>query len=75
MPFLRPAFEKIAGKVALLVVHGDQDTVNPIEASRELAATASAAGVDASYATIPGGTHLTAYLDFASEIFDFLDAH
>ena len=68
-------FEKIAGKVALLVVHGDQDTVNPIEASRELAATARAAGVDARYATIPGGTHLTAYLDFASEIFDFLDAH
>jgi hypothetical protein len=25
------------------------------------------------YATVPGGAHLTAYLMYASEIFDFLD--
>jgi len=68
-------FERIAGKVALLIVHGDQDTSNPIEGSQALAAAAAAAGVDARYATIPGGTHLTAYLDYAAEIFDFLDAH
>ena len=33
------------------------------------------AGVDAEYATVPGGTHLEAYLTFASQIFDFLDKH
>jgi predicted peptidase len=71
----RYPFANIAGRVALLIVHGDQDTANPIEGSRALAAAASAAGVDARYATIPGGTHLTAYLDYAKEIFDFLDAH
>lgn len=68
-------FENIRGKVALFVVHGDQDTANPIEGSRALAEAAREAGVEARYATIPGGTHLTAYLDFAAEIFDFLDAH
>lgn len=68
-------FERIRGKVALLVIHGDQDDVNPIAASRALAATAKAAGVDASFAAVPGGTHLTAYLDYADEIYDFLDAH
>jgi pimeloyl-ACP methyl ester carboxylesterase len=68
-------FERIAGKVALLVVHGELDTVNPIDGSRALAAAARAAGVDAVFATIPGGTHLTAYLDYAAEIFDFLDQH
>ncbi len=68
-------FERIADSVALMIVHGDQDEANPIAASMALAQTAVDAGVDAQYATIPGGTHLTAYLDFAREIFDFLDAH
>ena len=40
-----------------------------------MAAAARAAGVDATYATVPGGTHLEAYLTYASQIFDFLDAH
>jgi predicted esterase len=61
--------------IPLMVVHGDQDTSNPIEASQALAETARAAGVEAVYATIPGGSHLTAYLDFAEEIYDFMDAH
>jgi predicted peptidase len=65
-------FERIKGK-PLLVIHGDQDTTNPIEASQKMAAAARAAGVDATYATVPGGTHLEAYLTYAAEIFDFLD--
>lgn len=68
-------FEDIKDEVALFIVHGEEDTSNPIEGSRALAAAARAAGVDARFASIPGGTHLTAYLDFAEEIFDFLDAH
>ena len=68
-------FDAIRGNVALMIIHGDQDSSNPIEASRELAEAAIAAGVDAMYATVPGGVHLTAYLDFAEEIFDFLDEH
>ena len=61
--------------IPLLIIHGDQDTSNPIEASRALAEAARAAGIEAEYATVPGGEHLTAYLDFAEEIYDFLDAH
>jgi predicted peptidase len=68
-------FDRLKGKVALLVIHGDQDMVNPIDASQKMAAAAKAAGVDAEYATVPGGTHLEAYLTFASQIFDFLDRH
>jgi predicted peptidase len=68
-------FDRLKGKVALLVIHGDQDTVNPIEASQKMAAAAKAAGVDTEYATVPGGTHLEAYLTYASQIFDFLDKH
>jgi predicted peptidase len=68
-------FDRLVDEVALLVIHGDQDTVNPIEASQKMAAAARAAGVDATYATVPGGTHLEAYLTYASQLFDFLDRH
>lgn len=66
-------FDRIKGKMGLMVIHGDQDTSNPIEASKKMAEAAKAAGVTTVYATVPGGTHLAAYLTFASEIFDFLD--
>jgi len=62
-------------KIALMVIHGDQDTSNPIEASQKMAAAAKAAGVDTVYATVPGGTHLEAYLTYAAQIFDFLGQH
>ncbi len=65
-------FDRIR-KMRLLVIHGDQDTVNPIEASKQMADAARAAGVTTLYATVPGGTHLGAYLTYAKEIFDFLD--
>ena len=63
---------RLKGK-KLLVIHGDQDTVNPLEASRRMADAARAGGVDATYATVPGGTHLEAYLTYARQIFEFLD--
>jgi predicted peptidase len=65
-------FDRIR-KMRLLVIHGDQDTANPIEASQRMAEAAKAAGVPTVYATVPGGTHLGAYLTYAKEIFDFLD--
>ena len=68
-------FDRLRGRVAMLVIHGDQDNVNPIAASQKMAEAAKAAGVETVYATVPGGTHLEAYLTFASQIFDFLDAH
>ncbi len=68
-------FDRLKGKLALMVIHGDQDTVNPIAASQKMVEAAKAAGVDTVYATVPGGTHLEAYLTFATQIFDFLDKH
>jgi len=66
-------FDRLKGKTGLMVIHGDQDTTNPIEASMKMAGAAKEAGVNVVYATVPGGTHLAAYLTFASQIFDFLD--
>jgi poly(3-hydroxybutyrate) depolymerase len=66
-------FDRLKGTMGLMVIHGDKDTSNPIEASQKIAGAAKAAGVNVVYATVPGGEHLTAYLTFASQIFDFLD--
>jgi len=71
--FDRFPFDRLKGKVALMVIHGDQDTTNPMDASKKMAEAAQAAGVDTVYATVPGGTHLAAYLTYASQIYDFLD--
>jgi dienelactone hydrolase len=68
-------FDRLKGRVALMVIHGDQDNVNPIAASQKMAEAAKAAGVETVYATVPGGTHLEAYLTYAPQIFDFLDKH
>jgi len=68
-------FDSIKGKMPLLVIHGDQDTNNPIASSQKMAEVFKAAGVDTTYATVPGGTHLEAYLTYAPQIFDFLDKH
>lgn len=64
---------RIKGKMALMVIHGEQDTANPIAASERMADAAKAAGVETVYASVPGGTHLEAYLTYAAQIFDFLD--
>ena len=69
---LKPAVRSVP---PVLLAHGDQDDVNPIAASQKMADAARAAGVDTTYATVLGGTHLEAYLTYASRIFDFLDAH
>src|SRR5678815_607274 len=61
-------FDRIKGKMGMMVIHGDQDTTNPIEASMKMAGAAKEAGVNVVYATVPGGTHLAAYLTFASQI-------
>jgi len=68
-------FDRLKAKMALLVIHGDQDNTNPIAASQKMAEAAKAAGVETEYATVPGGTHLEAYLTYASQMFDFLDKH
>jgi poly(3-hydroxybutyrate) depolymerase len=68
-------WDRIKGKMGLLVIHGDQDTSNPIEASQKMAEAAKAAGVETLYATVPGGTHLEAFLTYANGFYDFLDKH
>jgi predicted esterase len=68
-------WDRIKGKMALLVIHGDQDMNNPIAASQKMAEEAKAAGVETVYAVVPGGIHLEAFLTYAQGFYDFLDKH
>lgn len=68
-------FAALRDKVAVMVLHGDQDTNNPLAASEQMASEFRAQGIDTEFHVIPGGEHLTAYLYFTDGIFDFLDRH
>jgi predicted peptidase len=68
-------WDRIKGKMGMLVIHGDADTTNPIEASKAMADAAKAAGVDVQFAVVPTGTHLGAFLTYANGFFDFMDKH
>lgn len=67
-------FENLVEKVSVLMIHGTNDTANTPQASQRVVRELQANSIDAQYHDVPGGEHLTAYLTFASEIFDFLDA-
>jgi poly(3-hydroxybutyrate) depolymerase len=68
-------FENLQGKVAVMMLHGDKDTQNAMAASERVTRELQEHGIEAEYHTVPGGEHLTAYLLYAKEIFDFLDSH
>lgn len=69
-------FEKLAeADIAVMMIHGSADNQNTVEASQRVTRELQEHGVEAEYHTVPGGEHLTAYLTYAEEIFDFLDAH
>lgn len=66
-------FSNLRDKVAVMLLHGDQDTRNTAAASERLTRELQEAGVAAEFHLVPGGEHLTAYLTYAAEIFAFLD--
>ena len=68
-------FENLQEKVAVMMLHGDMDDQNTAAASERVTKELQDHGVEAEFHLVPGGVHLTAYLTFAKEIFDFLDQH
>lgn len=68
-------FANLAGKVAVMLLQGTEDTAYPRATQISLLQELQSHGIEAEYHDVPGGDHLTAYLDYAAEIFDFLDRH
>lgn len=66
-------FENLQGNVTVLMLHGTNDTANTRDASLRVTRELAAHGIDAAFYDVPNGEHLTAYLTFAPQIFDFLD--
>src|SRR5690606_24912779 len=68
-------FANLKDKVAVMMLHGTADTQNTAAASERVTRELQQQGIEAEFHLVPDGEHLTAYLTYASEIFDFLDRH
>ncbi len=66
-------FEKLQGKVNVLMLHGDKDSQNLVTASERMVRELQQHGIKTEFHLVPGGEHLNAYLKDAAGIFDFLD--
>ena len=58
-----------------MMVHGSADTQNTVAASERVTRELQEHGIEAEFHLVPDGEHLTAYLPYASQIYDFLDKH
>jgi poly(3-hydroxybutyrate) depolymerase len=69
-------YEKL-GKIPVLVVHGDKDTVMVFDASKAMVDHAQAKGVAVTWLPVAGGMHVDAWAQpsVISQIFDFFDLH
>jgi predicted peptidase len=68
-------FDNLKGKVAVMLLHGTADAQASQPASERVTRELQEHGIEAEFHLVPNGEHLTAYLTFASQIFDFLDRH
>lgn len=68
-------FANLEGKIAVLMLHGSEDTSNAVTATERVTRELQEHGVEAEFHLIPNGEHLTAYLNFADELYSFLDKH
>ena len=58
-----------------IVIHGDADTVVPVQSSRAMVEAAKKYGIEMKYIEVPGGTHGDVAGPNMSAIFDFFDTH
>ena len=68
-------FDKLKGKVAVMMLSGDKDAKYTASASERMTRELQQHGMEAEYHLVPEGEHLNAYLLFAPKVFDFLDKH
>jgi predicted peptidase len=68
-------FDKLKGKVAVMMLWGDKDAKYTAAASERMTRELKSHGVEAEYQVVPGAEHLNAYLLYAPQVFNFLDKH
>jgi len=66
-------FERL--KAGLMIIHGDLDTTNSLEAARAMAQLAKQRGVDTEWVELKEGTHLEAWAMAFPQMLDFFAKH
>jgi len=70
-----PASVEKTRDIPEIVVHGNADTVVPVNSSRVMVDAMKKLGVEVKYIEVPGGTHGDVAAPNMSAIFDFFDSH
>ena len=70
-----PAAAEKVRHLPIMVVHGDADTVVPVEASRHMVEALKKLDADVKYVEVPGGSHGSVSEPNMAAIFDFFAAH
>jgi poly(3-hydroxybutyrate) depolymerase len=65
-------FEKLKGRVAVLLLAGEKDAKYTIAACERMTSQLRQHGVESEFHLVPDAEHLNAYLLFAPQVFDFL---
>jgi dienelactone hydrolase len=68
-------FEKLKGRVAVMLLAGEKDARYTAAASQRVARELQEHGVEAQFHLVPGAEHLNPYLLYAPQVYDFLDKH
>jgi pimeloyl-ACP methyl ester carboxylesterase len=58
-----------------MIVHGEQDTLAPLDANKKIAENFKSAGFDAKFVSVPDGGHSTAWYLAMGQVFEFFDQH
>jgi predicted peptidase len=68
-------YEKLKGIAGVMITHGENDPVAPIDDSEVMAFLIKKQGIDTVFHRVPGGGHGDSWYTALPEIFDFYDAH
>ena len=68
-------YERIKKLTGAMFVHGDNDTIALLDATREIADNFKKAGVDTRFLVVKGGTHNDSWAMALGETFDFYNQH
>jgi predicted peptidase len=68
-------YDRVKYLSGAIIVHGDNDTLASIEATKEMVANFKKAGIDTRFVEVKGGTHTGSWADVLPGTFDYFDAH
>jgi pimeloyl-ACP methyl ester carboxylesterase len=68
-------YDRVKYLSGAIFVHGDNDTLASIDATKEMVERFRKAGIETKFVEVKGGTHTGSWADVLPGTFDFFDAH